>query len=84
MMESKPFPFADDQMVAPSYARQNIKYHVHRTSAWQDPKGQSRYSLCGVQIGPKGREVTVSAVKNSKYAQRFCKSCLKLYAEGGR
>ena len=76
--------YDDDQKVAPSYARMNKKYHVHRTSAWQDPTGKSRYSLCGVQIGPIGREVTVSAVRNSKFANRFCKSCVKLFAAGGR
>ena len=71
----------DDDRVSPSYARQR-KFHIHRTRAWQDPSGQSRYSLCGVQIGPVGREVSAFSVKQSKYWNRFCKTCLKLKVSG--
>ena len=72
----------DRDKVSPSYAKSNKKFHIHRTGAWQDPTGKSRYALCGVQIGPVGREVTVSGVKASKYWNRFCKTCLKLKANG--
>ena len=74
----------DDDKVSPSYAKQNKKYHIHRTGAWQDPTGQRRYALCGVQIGPVGREVKVSAVLASKFWNRFCKTCLKLKESGAK
>lgn len=76
--------YTDDHKVAPGYNRQNKKYHTHRKGAWQDPTGKTRKSLCGVEIGPVGREVTVLAVKQSKYWNRLCKSCVKLYGKGGR
>jgi len=73
----------DDDRVSPSYNPNfNKKFHIHRTSAWQDTTGQSRYSLCGVQIGPVGREVSAASVKNSAHAHQFCKSCLRLKANG--
>ena len=75
--------YTDHHKVAPSYRRNGV-YHTHRTSAWQDPTGQSRKSLCGVEIGPVGREITYSALKKSKFRNRVCKKCVNLFNAGGR
>jgi hypothetical protein len=74
----------DDMKLSPSYAKQNRKFHIHRTSAWQDPTGQNRYALCGASIGPVGREVTLGAIRRSKYWNRICKTCIKLFNANGQ
>ena len=77
-LKSEPEPV---ERVSPSYAPlHKTKYHIHRTGAWQDPTGRSRWALCGTQIGPVGRQVATEAVPDG----RFCKTCVRLYSEGAR
>lgn len=70
----------DKLRITPSYSRQAAKYHIERTMRLGFGGRGPRYALCGAQIRPVTKEVSLSAVE----LKRRCTSCFRLYQSGSR